>query len=129
MLSRVPVKNPEENNSVVELYVQSVPDNLHTRSLLDLLEQASFLLPAAWQWQAAAADTFCPSQGVIACASLASRPAEHCPYSACVHHQQQSAACQRSSAGMREMLLGSHELLYVCCKTYATLAVDCAGHA
>ena len=44
---RVPVKNPEENNSVVELYVQSVPDNLHTRSLLDLLEQVSFPLLAA----------------------------------------------------------------------------------
>ena len=41
VLCRVPVKNPEENNSVVELYVQSVPDNLHTRSLLDLLEQVS----------------------------------------------------------------------------------------
>lgn len=42
---------------MVELYVQSVPDNLHTRSLLDLMEQVSFLLPAAWQWQAAVADT------------------------------------------------------------------------
>ena len=53
MLCRVPAKNPEENNSVVELYVQSVPDNLHTRSLLDLLEQVSSPMPAAWHWQAA----------------------------------------------------------------------------
>ena len=66
MLCRVPVKNPEENNSVVELYVQSVPDNLHTRSLLDLLEQVSCPLPAPWQWQAAAADLSSHSSGSVA---------------------------------------------------------------
>ena len=63
MLCRVPVKNPEENNSVVELYVQSMPDNLHTRSLLDLLEQVSSPLPAASQQQAAAAKASNPSLG------------------------------------------------------------------
>ena len=34
------MKNPEEDNSVAEVYLQLGPDALETRAVLDLLEQA-----------------------------------------------------------------------------------------
>jgi len=36
---RVKTKNPEEGNSVVELYVQVGTDDLSKRSLLDMVDQ------------------------------------------------------------------------------------------
>ena len=41
---RVKTKNPEEGNSVVELYVQVGTDDLARRSLLDMVDQVPFLV-------------------------------------------------------------------------------------
>lgn len=38
-MCRVKTKNPEEGNSVVELYVQVGTDDLGKRSLLDMVDQ------------------------------------------------------------------------------------------
>jgi len=44
---RVKTKNPEEGNSVVELYVQVGTDDLATRSLLDMVDQVNPCLQPA----------------------------------------------------------------------------------
>lgn len=44
MQCRVKTKNPEEGNSVVELYVQVGTDDLARRSLLDMVDQVPFLV-------------------------------------------------------------------------------------
>jgi hypothetical protein len=39
MRTRVPAKNPEEQNSAVEVYLQLGPDSSAARALVDMLEQ------------------------------------------------------------------------------------------
>ena len=45
--SRAGAKNPEEDNSVAEVYLQIGPDSPHQRAIVDLLEQ---VIPFIASW-------------------------------------------------------------------------------